>query len=616
MNLKRELGLPDVFCIASGAMLSSGLFVLPGLAFAKTGPAVIVAYLLAAVLVVPAMFSKAELATAMPKSGGDYFYIERSLGGYAGALGGIASWLSLSFKSAFALIGIGAFAALIHPDITVMQLKLVAVGCCLFFMILNMLSAKIAGNVQVVLVFGLLTILAGYIFLGFGHIQFQRYVPFMPSGLGSVFATAGLVFVSYGGLTKIGSIAEEVKDPRRNLPLGMFAAFIVVSLLYVVIVAITIGLVDPGRLEGSLTPISLGASTFAGTWGSVILAIAALTAFITTSNAGILAASRFPMAMSRDRLLPGFFGKVNERFGTPHVSILVTSAFMISVILFLGLEDFVKTASTLKIVLFLLVNVSVIIMRESRIQNYRPTFRSPLYPWMQIFGIVAYGFLIIEMGAVPLLVTGGFAVLGVAWYRFYARSRIDRKAALIRIVGRVTAKELAGRGLEKELREILRERDNIIEDRFDRLIKECTILDLEGAMTSEAFFQEVSEALSESVNVDAHELFRLFMEREKTSSTVVHPGLAIPHVIIEGGHQFDILLARCKAGIVFSDTQPPVHTVFILLGSRDERNYHLRALMSIAQIVQEDGFEARWLRARSLEELRDVILLSNRRRDS
>ncbi|OPX22336.1 MAG: hypothetical protein B1H02_06315 [Candidatus Latescibacteria bacterium 4484_107] len=615
MNLKKELGLLDVFCIASGAMLSSGLFVLPGLAFAKTGPAVIVAYLLAAVLVVPAMFSKAELATAMPKSGGTYFFIERSLGGYAGALGGIASWFSLSFKSAFALIGIGAFAALVYPDITEMQLKLVAVGCCLFFMILNMVSAKVAGKVQVVLVFGLLIVLAGYIFLGFGHIRFQRYVPFMPSALGSVFATAGLVFISYGGLTKIAGVAEEVKNPRRNLPLGMFAAFIVVSLIYVVVITITIGLVDPAQLAGSLTPISLGASAFAGTWGSVILAIAALTAFITTSNAGILAASRFPMAMSRDRLLPEFFGKINERFGTPHVSILVTSAFMISVILFLGLEDFVKTASTLKIVLFLLVNVSVIIMRESKIQNYRPSFRSPLYPWMQIFGIVAYLFLIVEMGAVPLLVTGGFAVLGFIWFRFYARSRIDRKAALIRVVGRVTAKELAGRGLEKELRGILMERDNIIEDRFDHLIKECAILDLEGSMTSEAFFRTVSDTLSESVNVDAHALFDLFMEREKMSSTVVHPGLAIPHVIVEGSHQFDILLARCKAGIAFSDDQPPVRTVFILLGSRDERNYHLRALMAIAQIVQEEGFEARWLRAGSLEALRDVILLSNRKRD-
>ncbi|RKY70536.1 MAG: hypothetical protein DRP97_03550 [Candidatus Latescibacterota bacterium] len=615
MNLKKELGLLDVFCIASGAMLSSGLFVLPGLAFAKTGPAVILAYLLAAVLVVPAMFSKAELATAMPKSGGTYFFIERSLGGYAGALGGIASWFSLSFKSAFALIGIGAFAALVYPDITEMQLKLVAVGCCLFFMILNMVSAKVAGKVQVVLVFGLLIVLAGYIFLGFGHIRFQRYVPFMPSALGSVFATAGLVFISYGGLTKIAGVAEEVKNPRRNLPLGMFAAFIVVSLIYVVVITITIGLVDPAQLAGSLTPISLGASAFAGTWGSVILAIAALTAFITTSNAGILAASRFPMAMSRDRLLPEFFGKINERFGTPHVSILVTSAFMISVILFLGLEDFVKTASTLKIVLFLLVNVSVIIMRESKIQNYRPSFRSPLYPWMQIFGIVAYLFLIVEMGAVPLLVTGGFAVLGFIWFRFYARSRIDRKAALIRVVGRVTAKELAGRGLEKELRGILMERDNIIEDRFDHLIKECAILDLEGSMTSEAFFRTVSDTLSESVNVDAHALFDLFMEREKMSSTVVHPGLAIPHVIVEGSHQFDILLARCKAGIAFSDDQPPVRTVFILLGSRDERNYHLRALMAIAQIVQEEGFEARWLRAGSLEALRDVILLSNRKRD-
>ena len=109
----------DVFCISTGAMISSGIFVLPGIAYAKSGPAMILAYMLAAILIIPSMLAKAELATAMPKAGGVYFYIDRSLGPWWGIFGGFASWFSLSFKSAFALIGMGAFAVLIYPDINI-----------------------------------------------------------------------------------------------------------------------------------------------------------------------------------------------------------------------------------------------------------------------------------------------------------------------------------------------------------------------------------------------------------------------------------------------------------------------------------------------------------------
>ena len=97
-SFARTLGAFSVFCIASGAMISSGLFVLPGLAFARCGPAVTMAYLLSGLIALPALLSKCELATAMPKSGGDYFFIERSLGSAWGTLGGLATWFSLSFK--------------------------------------------------------------------------------------------------------------------------------------------------------------------------------------------------------------------------------------------------------------------------------------------------------------------------------------------------------------------------------------------------------------------------------------------------------------------------------------------------------------------------------------
>ena len=281
-------------------MISSGLFILPALAFAKAGTAVVFAYVLAGIMFLPAMFAKAELTTAMPKAGGDFFYIERSMGAPVGTIGGIASWFSLSFKSAFALLGIGIFVTLINPDIPEIQIKLIAIGCCLLFMIINIIGAKLAGRFQVALVLVLIGLLLFYIFEGSQFIQPQRYVPFMPYGAGSLFATAGLVFVSFGGITKVCSIAEEIKNPGRNIPLGMFFAFTTVMILYTTVIFVTVGLLEGTELSNSLTPISLGASTFMGNWGIIIFAIAALLAFITTGNAGIMSASRGAMAMSRD----------------------------------------------------------------------------------------------------------------------------------------------------------------------------------------------------------------------------------------------------------------------------------------------------------------------------
>ena len=156
MALKKELGLAGVFCIAAGAMISSGLFILPGIAFAKAGPAMILAYLLAGVLVIPAMLSKAELATAMPKAGGSYFYIERSMGALPGTIAGLANWFSLALKSAFALVGIGAFAKLAWPGISEMEMKAIAIGFCVLFSVLNLVGVKYVSRIQVFLVLILL----------------------------------------------------------------------------------------------------------------------------------------------------------------------------------------------------------------------------------------------------------------------------------------------------------------------------------------------------------------------------------------------------------------------------------------------------------------------------
>ena len=613
--------MPDVFAIASGAMISSGLFILPAIAFSKAGPAVILSYLFASILIVPSVLSKAELATAMPRAGGTYFYVERSLGSLWGLFSGLANWFSLALKSAFAIVGMAILIRVVlqmalPAQLSQWHLKAIAVLFCLVFTALNTVSVKHTSRFQVLLVVILLAILAMFVLFGAATAEAVRYKGFFEKGWPAVFATAGLVFISFGGLTKAASIAEEVRHPGRNLPLGMILAWFVVSVFYLAIITITVGVVNAEELSVSLLPISLAASKFMGKAGFAVLALAAIAAFVTTANGGLLAASRSPMAMSRDKLLPKLLSRVNPRFQTPDISILLTGSFMIVAIVFLDIESLVKTASTLMLILFILDNASVIIMRESKIQSYRPKFNSPLYPYIHIIVIIAYSFLIIDMGKVPLFITAVFIALSTAWYFLYVSKRVSRASAVMHVVERVTARDLKTVTLENELRDILMERDEIIEDRFDKLIRECEILDIHRPRPAEKVFRQVAAILAKHLQTDEYVLFEKFLKREAEGGTVIQPGLAIPHIIVEGENQFAILLVRAVDGIDFPHAPDPVRAMFILAGSKDERNYHLRALMAIAQIAQEKDFEQRWLAARDAESMRNLILLSARKRDT
>jgi amino acid transporter/mannitol/fructose-specific phosphotransferase system IIA component (Ntr-type) len=609
MKLKKELGLLEVFCISSGAMISSGLFILPAIGYAKSGAAVIVAYAIASILILPTVLSKAELATAMPKTGGIFFFTDRSMGPMMGTLGGLAAWFSLAFKTAFAILGISIFLWLFNPGLTFMQIKLIAVACCLVFMAINIYGVKLASRFQVYMVISLIVLLVVYIIMGMFFIRFERYTPFAPMGLGSVFATAGLVFVSFAGTSKIAAIAGEVRNPGRNLPLGMFFSWGIVSLLYIFVIFVTVGMIDPNDLKGSLTPITDGGSISMGVFGLVIMSVAALLAFVSTGNAGLMAASRDPMAMGKDDLLPRGFAKVS-RFGTPWIAIVFTTGFMIFIILFLNLEDFIKTASTLKLILFIFANLAVIFMRESNIRHYRPKFKAPFYPWAQIIGIIGYGFLIFEMGTIPLILVGIFILCGLGWYFIYAHGRIKREYALLHVAERVTGIKTTDHLLDEELREILIDRDDITEARFERKIRNSVVLDLKHFVAPDEFAEKVAKPLAERLDMSEKELYNLLMKREKKSNIMTRPGFAVISFHIKGRKKFEIALVRTKKGARFSENNPPVRAAFIIVSTSDRQSFYLHSLMWMVQIEEETDFEKEWIDAKNKDELRQVIINS------
>jgi amino acid transporter/mannitol/fructose-specific phosphotransferase system IIA component (Ntr-type) len=616
MELKKDLGLLEVFCISSGAMISSGLFILPALAYSKAGPFVIFAYMMAALLVLPTILSKAELVTAMPKTGGIYFFTDRSMGPAMGTLGGLAAWFSLSFKSAFAILGIGIFALVFNPGLSIFQIKLIAVGCVLFFMTVNLMGVKMAGRLQSYLVIILIALLGFYVLVGSFFVDNTRFNPLPEQEaitLGTLFATAGLVFVSFAGTTKITELAGEVKNPGRNLPLGMFLSWGVVTMLYILVIFVTVGVLDPTQLQATanmpdkLSPITSGGEAIMGAFGLIIMSFAALLAYVSTANAGILAASRDPMAMGKDDLLPRSFAKVSKR-GTPWVAILFTSGFMICVVIFLDLEDFVKTASTLKLILFILANLSLIFMREANIRHYRPKYRAPLYPYIQIFGIGAYGFLIFQMGTIPLITAGAFLVFGLGWYFIYARGKVKREYALLHVVERVMGEKTCDHLIEEELREIMIERDDITEARFEDKLSNAVVLDLDYFVPPEDFAHNVALPLSKRLNVEEDEVFSWLIHREKDSNIIVREGCALISFHIQGRNKFEIAMVRTKRGAMFSEEFGPVNAAFILVSSADQENFYLHSLMWLVQLEEIVDFETKWMEAKSKEEIRQIVL--------
>ena len=606
---KRSLGLFTVFCIASGAMISSGLFVLPGLAHAMAGPAVVFSYFLAGCLACTGMLSVAEIITAMPKAGGDFFFIARTLGPAAGAVTGLLSWFSLSLKSAFALVGMGAFA---QPLLGIDPLWM-ALILGLAFVAINLLGAEKAGRLQVVLVIVLFGLMLLYIILGSGHIQWRRFDPFAPNGVAAVLSTAGLVFVSYGGLLKVASLAEEIKDPGRTIPRAMILALLVVGLFYVAMVFVTSGVLGAAELDHSTTPISDGARVFGGTWGALVMGLAAAAAFASTAGAGIMAASRYLLALGRDGLAPRILGREHRRLGSPHVAIMVTGLFVLGS-LFLNLEILVKAASTVLLLTYLLANICVIVLRESRLTNYRPSFRAPGYPWLQISGALGFVVLVLEMGWHALMISLLLVLSGLAFYWLYGRIRYQREYALMHLVERITDRELVAGGLEDELRDILRERDELCWDEFDDAVKRSSVLEVNDSPDADEVLARVALQAERSFGLNAERLGLSLKRRQLAGATELLPGITVsdaPHPDRDG---LEMIMVRLEPPVRLAAEQSPSQAMFAVLVGRDKSGAYLRTLAALAQIAGDAAFTHRWRSAQGADRLRDIMLVAERQR--
>lgn len=608
-GLKKELGLLNVYAIATGTTLSAGFFLLPGLAFAEAGPAMILSYIIAAIPLIPAMFSIVELSTAMPRAGGAYYFLDRSMGPLVGTIGGLGTWLALILKAAFALIGMGAYVGIFLPEL---PMEPIAAAFAVLFGTINMFGSKKTGSFQVVLVGILLSILTGFIVSGFFEVQPQNFSQFFDKGATAIFSTAGLVYISYVGITKVASVAEEIHNPERNLPLGVFLAIGTSILIYALGTVIMVGVVPAEQLLGDLTPVATTAEMYLGQWGVIVVTVAAIVAFSSVVNAGILSASRYPLAMSRDHLVPNELGTMS-RFGTPKYSILLTVSVILLLILVFDPTKIAKLASAFQLLMFAFICLAVIVMRESHIESYDPGFKSPLYPWMQIFGIFSPFLLIIEMGWLPSLFTIALVSLGVGWYFYYAHDKVIRSGAIFHLFARLGTQRFEG--LDSELRGILKEKGLRQEDPFDQIVARSIVIDLEEDWDFEQMARRVSDLLSVRLSIPAYTIEKSFLEGSRIGATPVSRGAALPHIRLTEIQHSEMVLLRSKPGSYAIESDPYVqkeksltHAFFFLVSPNDNPGQHLRILAQIAGCVDDENFMGEWLSAQDEQELKETLL--------
>lgn len=609
--LKKEISLFGVFSIAAGAMISSGIFILPGMAFDIAGPVVFISYLLAGVLGLLGILSVVELSTAMPKSGGAYFFINKTFGPLLGTITGFLAWAAILLKSAFAIFGISE----VVYSYTGLEHILTGLFFCLVFTGLNIAGVKKATTFQSTLVISLIILLVIFIAFGISEIKTGHFTPFIDIGINRIFVGTAFVFVTFGGLIQVANVSEEVENPKRNLPFGIISSVLAVTIVYTLVTYIITGTLAPDDFRESLSPVADSAELFMGQTGYIIITVASLLAFISTANAGIMAAARYPLALGRDRLMPRKFSSVNRKFGTPVLAIAITGT-VIFLSLLLPLEMLVKAASSVILATYVLTNLAVIILREGKLINYKPTFKAPLYPWLQIFSILVFTFFIIDLGTEAVELIAGLLLISFIFYIFYGRRRKKDEYALLHLLERFSARELTGKILEDELREIIIDREDIEQDFFDGLIKDAEIIDIDGPETIENVITRIAGKISGETGMSKKEIISRFLARREESNICVTDFSAIHHIVLDGDDKMFLIIIRSKNGIRFTSNKDKIKAIFLLGGTKDKKLPQFEALDCLASLTESDKFMDRWLGAEGNVKLKNILTISNRERFS
>ena len=440
----RDLGLFDATMIGVGAMIGAGIFVLTGIAAGEAGPASILSFALNGVVTLLTAFAYAELASAIPRAGGGYSFVRMA---YPGAMGFIAGWmLWFAYTVACSLYALG-FAGYfweffhkyapavtniifdaINPQSSVLVVTII-VGS--LFTWLNARGAEVTGKAENILTMSKIVVLAIFVFFGLKALLnsntpvVDNFIPFFPKGIGGVIVAMGLTFIAFEGYDLIATVAEEIKEPEKNIPRATFIALSVTVVIYLAILFVSLAAIEPKGMANweflgkfKETAIVRAAESFMPAIGVAIIVFGGLLSTSSALNATVMAASRVAFSMGRDLWLPKRMSTIHPERRTPHVAIFITGSILLIMALTLPIEAVGSAASLIFLLTFALVNLSVIVLRRKYPEIPRK-YRVPLYPILPLLGFSLNIFLALyqfNFQPIAWYVTGGWIAVGLLLY--------------------------------------------------------------------------------------------------------------------------------------------------------------------------------------------------------
>ncbi|MGD2295343.1 MAG: amino acid permease [Candidatus Aminicenantes bacterium] len=422
VRLARNLGFFAALSVGVGTMIGAGIFVLPGIVASMAGPAVLLSFAVCGFIAVLIALCMAELSTGMPYAGGGYLFMVRAFGPLVGTIMGWSLWLSLVFASAFYMIGFGHYLS----DALGTSPTVVALIVTALLGLLNFIGARETGGTQTVIVGILLFILAAFVARSIFEVDLAKLTPFIPSekGFAGILITLPILFITFLGFAEISAISEEIRNPKRNLPLAQVSSVVIVTVLYCAVVFCMLGLrnySDPNMAQE--TVLMDLARQLMGNGGYIIVLFGGILATVSSANASVLAASRVNFAMGRDQLMPEWLNQIHSRFKTPYRSIATTTGLTMLLIFLLGrhLELLAEVAGFLSLVLYSLITLACIIMRYAKLDWYKPSFRTPGYPMVPLMGLFGCLFVIVNTSRVSLLIGNLIIAASFVWYMLFLR---------------------------------------------------------------------------------------------------------------------------------------------------------------------------------------------------
>jgi amino acid transporter/nucleotide-binding universal stress UspA family protein len=451
----RDLGLFDATMIGVGAMIGAGIFVLTGIAAGEAGPASILAFALNGVVTLLTAFAYAELASAIPRAGGGYSFVRMAFPGAMGFVSGWMLWFAYTVACSLYALGFAGyfweFFIKYFPGITSFiynifgehpAVLLITVFAAGLFVWLNIRGAEVTGKTENALTLAKIAILCIFIYFGLEKIfenpdQIETsFTPFFPAGLGGVLVAMGLTFIAFEGYDLIATVAEEIKDPEKNIPKATFISLSITIVIYLLILFVSLAAINVGdepswQFLGRFkeTAIVRAAEDFMPAIGVAVIVFGGLLSTMSALNATVMAASRVAFSMGRDLLLPKRMSTIHEKRRTPHIAIIATGIILLGMALTLPIEAVGSAASLIFLLTFALVNLSAIVLRRKYPEIPR-RYRIPFYPVLPILGFVLNIFLAVyqfNFQPIAWYITLGWIAVGLLLY--YAV--FEKKASVI-----------------------------------------------------------------------------------------------------------------------------------------------------------------------------------------